>query len=284
MTSAAGSSRASKEIVDGDDGATAELDRIAAATTRTVRTEGADEVWRCQATDALKATEPLKTSNLAQYPRELRNGNYTLSRFLFVAARGFVLEVISRLGKLKPLPLSGPGTRQEPVDLDIQPGDLVRVRERKQIAATLDEKGFNRGLSFDREELPYCGRTMRVIDRVDRIIDEKTGRMLKIRKDCLILKGAVCQGERTPGHWFCPRQIHAYWREGWVGAGGARRTQLSQSVRLRRARWRASEASVRALRTLSLIQKRARARRQRRRCSGVRSAITARALSSRCIR
>jgi hypothetical protein len=204
------------EIVDGDDGAAAELDRVAAATTRTVRTEGADEVWRCQATDALKATEPLKTSNLAQYWRELRNGNHTLSRFLFVAARGFVLEVMSRLGKLKPLPLSGSGTQQEPVNLDIQPGDLVRVRERKQIAATLDEKGFNRGLSFDREELPYCGRTLRVIDRVDRIIDEKTGRMLNIRKDCLILEGAVCQGERTPGHWFCPRQIHAYWREAWV--------------------------------------------------------------------
>jgi hypothetical protein len=205
-----------EQIVDGDDGVAAELHRVAAAATRTVRTEGAEEVWRCQATDALKATEPLKTSNLQQYPRELRNGNYTLPRFLFVAARGFVLEVMSRLGKLKPLPLSGPGTQQEPVNLDIQPGDLVRVRNRKQIAATLDEKGFNRKLSFDREELPYCGRTFKVKDRVERIIDEKTGRMLKIRKDCLILEGAVCQGERTPGHWFCPRQIHAYWREGWV--------------------------------------------------------------------
>ncbi len=205
-----------KQIVNGSDGVTAELARVIEPSTRTVRTEGAEEVWRCQATDALEATERLKTSNLLQYWREMRNGNYTLPRFLFLLARGFVLEVMSRLGKLKPLPLSGPGTGQEPVDLDLQPGDLVRVRDRDQIEATLDEEGFNRKLSFDREELPYCGRTMRVKDRVERIIDEKTGRMLKIRKDCLILQGAVCRGESTPGHWFCPRQIHAYWRESWV--------------------------------------------------------------------
>ena len=56
------------------------------------------EVWRCQATDALKASEPLKTSNLAQYWRELRNGNFGLLRFIRLAARGFVLEVADRFG------------------------------------------------------------------------------------------------------------------------------------------------------------------------------------------
>ena len=50
---------------------TAELQRVAEATTRTVREDGADEVWRCQATDAFKASEPLKTSNPTQYWREL---------------------------------------------------------------------------------------------------------------------------------------------------------------------------------------------------------------------
>ena len=37
-----------------------------------------EEVWRCQATEAFKASEPLKTSNLAQYWRELTNGNFGL--------------------------------------------------------------------------------------------------------------------------------------------------------------------------------------------------------------
>jgi hypothetical protein len=57
---------------------------------------------------------------------------------------------------------------------------LVQVRSPDEIEATLDEKGMNRGLSFDREMLPYCGRTVRVKDTVDRIIDDRTGRMLKI--------------------------------------------------------------------------------------------------------
>ena len=100
--------------------------------------------------------------------------------------------------------------------LDIQPGQLVRVRSPEEIEATLDDTGHNRRLSFDREMLPYCGRTMRVKDRVERIIEDKTGQMLKIPKDCLILEGAVCSGECSTGRWFCPREIYPYWREAWV--------------------------------------------------------------------
>ena len=100
--------------------------------------------------------------------------------------------------------------------LDLQPGDLVQVRSPTEIAATLDEDGFNRKLSFDREMLPYCGRTFRIKDRVRRIIDDTTGRMINIPKDCLILDGAVCSGERSAGRWFCPRQIYPYWREAWL--------------------------------------------------------------------
>jgi hypothetical protein len=64
--------------------------------------------------------------------------------------------------------------------------------------------------------LPYSGRTFHLKDRVRRIIDDKTGRMLNISKDCLILDGAVCSGERTPGCCFCPRQIYSFWREAWL--------------------------------------------------------------------
>ena len=163
------------------------------------------------------ASTPLKTSNLPQYWRELTNGNFGLLRFIGLAARGFIMEVASRVGLLKPLPLRGPGSQSTPVEpLDLQPGDLVQVRSPTEIAATLDEGGLNRGLSFDREMLPYCGRTFRIKDRVRRIIDDKTGRMLNISKDCLILDGAVCSGERSTGRWFCPREIHAYWREAWL--------------------------------------------------------------------
>ena len=196
----------------------AELERVALAGTRPERpaSSEAGDFWRCQATEAFRASEPLKTSNLAQYWREFRNGNFGPLRFVFLAARGFVMEVADRLGKLKPLPLEGPGTDTGPAGLDLQPGELVRVRQPDEIAATLDETGHNRRLSFDREMLPYCGKTLRVKYRVDRIIEDKTGRMLKIPKDCLVLEGAVCSGNRSAGRWFCPREIDAFWREGWV--------------------------------------------------------------------
>ena len=87
----------------------AELERLAQAGTRTVRELKGDQVeaWRCQATDALKFSEPLKTSDLAQYWREFRNGNFTPFRFIRLLVRGFVMEVASRTGLLKPLPLHG---------------------------------------------------------------------------------------------------------------------------------------------------------------------------------
>ena len=199
--------------------AAVELERIVQAGTRTERDlQGQrSEVWRCQATEAVKASTPMKTSHLPQYWRELTNGNFGLLRYIGLLARGFIMEIASRVGLLKPLPLRGPGRKSSAVEpLNLQPGDLVQVRSPAEIASTLDEGGLDRGLSFDREMLPYCGGTFRIMDRVQRIIDDKTGRMLKIPKDCLILEGAVCSGERTPGNWFCPRQIYPFWREAWL--------------------------------------------------------------------
>ena len=46
-----------------------------------------------------------------------------------------------------------------------------------------------------REMLAYCGQTLRVKARVNHIIDESSGRMLNIRRDAIILEGAVCSGE-----------------------------------------------------------------------------------------
>ena len=202
-------------MMDGSTEAGVKLERLAEAGTRTVREiQGQrSEVWRCQATGA----SPLKTSNLPQYWRELTNGNFGLLRFIRLAARGFIIEAADRVGLFKRLPFRLPGSQTTAVEpLDLQPGDLVQVRSPAEIAATLDENGLNRGLSFDREMLPYCGRTFRVKDRVRRIVDDKTGRMLTISKDCIILDGVVCSGECSTGRWFCPREIYAYWREPWL--------------------------------------------------------------------
>ena len=160
---------------------------------------------------------PLKVSDMRQYWRELTSGNYRLHRFLPRLLRGFVIELAARTRLIGPVPLTGDGTNQTPSEpLDLQPGDVVRVRSPEEIARTLDGDGLNRGLSFDREMLPFCGRTCVVKDRVSRIIDDRTGRMLQISADAIILEGAVCSGERSVGRWFCPREIYPFWREAWL--------------------------------------------------------------------
>jgi hypothetical protein len=197
----------------------AALEQLAVAGTRTHRELDGEkiEVWRCQATEAFRASTPLKVRYLGQYWRELTSRNYRLLRFVPLLIRAFFMELGARTRLLRPLPLRGEGgTPAPPEPLNLQPGDVVKVRSAKEIAGTLDRNGFNHRLSFDREMLPYCGRTCVVRDRVNRIIDDRTGRMLNIAADALILEGAVCSGERSVGRWFCPRGVYPFWREAWL--------------------------------------------------------------------
>ena len=201
----------------------AALEAVSKTATRTVREVGGNrsDIWRCQATDALKASEPLKQRDLRQYWRELTNGNFGPLRFAGLAIRGFVMECAFLLGLLKPLPLRGPHqpriVQLRAVRSTCSRANSSRCGRRKRLRPRLIECGMNRGLSFDREMLPFCGRTFRVKESVRRIIDDKTGRMLTIPKDCIILDGVVCSGERScAGRWFCPREIYPFWRESWL--------------------------------------------------------------------
>ena len=204
--------------VDDEPDAARELDQLTRRGTRTLRVlDGAtEEVWRCQATDALVATEPLKASNPSQYWRELRFGNVGALHFLRTMVYGVFVELAVRSGLKRRMPVVGDGDTLDRPPLGLSPGDVVRVRSPGEIAPTLNSKGLHRGLSFDREMLPYCGGTYRVKARVQRIVDDRTGRMIEISRDCIILEGVVCSGERTVGCWFCPRAIYSYWREAWL--------------------------------------------------------------------
>ena len=97
--------------------------------------------------------------------------------------------------------------------LELQPGELVEVKSREEIFATLDQTGHNRGLRFDIEMLRYCGKRARVQRRVNRLIDEKTGKMVHIKGDCIVLDGFICAADF---HQSCPRGIEEYWREIWL--------------------------------------------------------------------
>jgi hypothetical protein len=54
------------------------------------------------------------------------------------------------------------------------------------------------------------------VDRITRIINEKTGKMQQLKNDCIMLEGVVCRAQYATKRRFCPRAIYAYWREAWL--------------------------------------------------------------------
>ena len=97
--------------------------------------------------------------------------------------------------------------------LGLRAGDLVEVRSAPEILATLDGRGELDALPFMPEMLKYCGKRARVLRRVERILDEKTGKMLHLKGDCIVLEGVTCTGDYNQ---YCPRSIYPYWRENWL--------------------------------------------------------------------
>lgn len=171
----------------------------------------------CQATELHRASRPLSTWDPRAYIREYSSGNVGLGRFLRVVARAAVEEPMRKLRLSPRLFVHGPGTAPREPALNLQPGDLVQVKSKEEIIATLGPDGKNRGLFFDREMLPYCGGTFRVKRRVTRFIDDRSGgRMLEMKSDCLTLEGVVCSGDLSAVRWLCPREIHSFWREAWL--------------------------------------------------------------------
>jgi hypothetical protein len=177
--------------------------------------------FRCQATELLRASEPVGWYSIRSHLHELTSGNVGLRRFVRVMTRMIFEEVAARFGRGSTHPfrrdeLAGPRQPTPPPTGNLRPGDLVRIRSKRDIRDTLGPTGKNRGLWFDREMVPYCGRTATVQAKVDRFIDETDGRLIELASDCYILKGVVCRGEHSDKRWLCPREIYPWWRESWL--------------------------------------------------------------------
>jgi hypothetical protein len=203
-----------------------------------VDTDGAT-LYRCAATELLRASSPLPPHEVGQYVADVRSGNFSA---LFVI-RGLLIFLFNKFQALSrklprqlriadglPYPFfrgTGPGPKAEP--LGLRPGDLVEVRSKDEIMAALGPNNKNRGLIFDGEMLQYCGRRGRVLKTVEKIIEENTGRMIRLR-DCVIIDQFNCVGRY---HRFCPRAIHSYWREAWLRRVDESSTAAQKSVPLR---------------------------------------------------
>jgi hypothetical protein len=179
-------------------------------------------VYRCQATELPRASRHLSGFDPRQYVKDLRYRNVTvpaLARGLAVTAFNKMQSAGRRLprwlrlrdGATYPF-YRGTGDGGRTPVADLAPGDLVRIRGKDEIMPTLSPDNTNRGMWFDAEMLPYCGREARVARKVDRIIDEATGRMIRL-SDCVVLDGVVCTGRYRR---FCQRAVTPYWRSAWL--------------------------------------------------------------------
>jgi hypothetical protein len=178
----------------------------------------AAEYFSCQATELVRATTPLRWWDPRHYLKDLATRNVgfgTFLRVMTVAAFNLVMHMHWR-GRPYPYIRGLAGEKTPTETLNLQPGELVRVRSKGEIMATINKRQRNRGLWFDAEMVPYCGRTFRVLRRVERIINEQTGAMMRLPGACLILDGVTCRGHLSRGRLFCPRNVYAYWREIWL--------------------------------------------------------------------
>jgi hypothetical protein len=100
--------------------------------------------------------------------------------------------------------------------LNLQPGELVRVKSYRDILATLDTNARNHGLMWDREMVPYCDGIYRVKTKVSRFVDEKTGVLTTMKTPAVILEGVWCGARYSDCRMYCPRGIYAWWREVWL--------------------------------------------------------------------
>lgn len=173
-----------------------------------------DEIrYRCQATELAKASVPLPWWKPGQYVRDVCHNRVSLLEVL----RGISIAAFNKLlrsttGRRFPN-VVGTLSKTPTESLKLEPGEWVVVKSAKEILATLDRNGRNRGLSFDSEMLPYCGKRYKVLRRVDRLIDESTGRMLQPAGVSIILDNVICLARYRRS---CPRSIFPYWREIWL--------------------------------------------------------------------
>jgi hypothetical protein len=217
--------------------ACAEEDVVAGVRWSGAKSSSDEPVFICQSTQLSAASFPLPWWDLRQYVEDYTSGNASLSELgasflLFwygqLVSAGFgvgsalrwVYDTAQRLrgGTAYPWRFGKipKGVRTPSATLDLKPGELVRVRSYSEILSTLNEEGRNRGMWFDAEMVPYCGGTYRVLARVSHFINEKTGKMLHVENDCIVLEKVVCRACYARHRRFCPRSIFAYWREIWL--------------------------------------------------------------------
>jgi hypothetical protein len=198
---------------------------------------GGTPTYICQATQIPYATTRLAWWDLRQYCEDYWSGNVGLRRVLdgliystyyHLSQAGIGLGRPMRWLYNKFAPLWGgtlfprtlgviPQGKPTPFTaLNLQVGELVRVKSHEEILKTVDAGNRNRGMYWDAELVPYCNKTYRVLKRITKIIDEKTAKIVEMKTPCIVLDSVVCQARYSQCRMLCPKSMYSYWREVWL--------------------------------------------------------------------
>jgi hypothetical protein len=77
-------------------------------------------------------------------------------------------------------------------------------------------------LWFDKDMIRFCGQPDVVRKRVTRIIHEAAGKMVVMKKSCIVLENAIATGEFLR---LCPQHEYIFWRDVWLKRPGQDRPQ-----------------------------------------------------------
>lgn len=201
-----------------------------------VQTPTGEARYFCQATEHWAASEPLPPLALSHFVADFRTRNAKPGKILKIVTLHLIWRLrelplgwrVSRwiydrahrllMGRPNPfregtIPEGAPTPTER---LDLKPGEWVEVKSHDEIVRTITPDLANRGMKFNVEMTPACGKRFQVAQRIDRIIDEHTGRMLTFKNPCITLEGFYCGGLYTHYSLLCPRRIPPYFREIWL--------------------------------------------------------------------
>jgi len=177
------------------------------------RMKSLEEVtFSCQSTCQKKATLPLRFWDIRQYIWDITSGAFRPTERISLLLVTLNLKIRRLISDKRRIPIHELRKITPTVTLNLQPGELVDVRSKDEILSTIDNMGKNRGLVFNAEMLKYCGKRYRVWRRLDKMINEKTGKMRQI-SNTVILDGVTCDGK---AHGGCSRTCYCFWREIWL--------------------------------------------------------------------
>ncbi len=174
--------------------------------------KNSDGKYFCQSTQLTMATKTItKSQILAKVFSDLNAGTFGILKALQLMIMPVIRKVIKKI--IKDQHPRGKLEKTPDEKLNLQPGEIIEIKSLKEIIATLDKDGKNKGLIFEPDMREFCGKRFKVQSRLEKMILERNGKMVNV-KNSVILDNITCNCFYAFGG--CPRKELQYWREIWL--------------------------------------------------------------------